>query len=303
MVSRRTALKAGVAGLAGLCATGCKEPFSTQSYEEEIAELERQSGGRLGVGFLSLTSADPVGHRLDERFGMCSTFKLALAAVILKEAQEGRLDLDSRVHYTTDDMVPYAPVTSRHLERGYMTVADLAEAAQKTSDNPAANLLLDLIGGPVGFTDKLREFGDTTTRLDRYETEMNLVPPGEIRDTTTPAAMATTVRHIISGQYLWPENQRLLRTWMEETKTGRARLRAGFPSTWSAGDKTGTGIADSMPNKYNDVAVAWPDDETPAFILTAYYEADGFYNEIRERDEAVLRAVGQITAAHLTGDV
>lgn len=299
LVDRRKILKMGVAGLASFFISGCKEQFSTRSYAEEISELEHRSRGRLGVGLLNLTSEDSVGHRLDERFGMCSTFKLALAAVILKEAQEGRLSLDSRVKYTADDMVFHAPVTSRFLERGYMTVAELAEATQKTSDNPAANLLLELIGGPAGFTDKLRRIGDETTRLDRYEPEMNLVPPGEVRDTTTPAAMARTVRHFFSGEYFSKENQQLLRKWMEETKTGLARLRAGFPSTWSTGDKTGTGIADSMPNKYNDIAVAWPDDGTPTFILTAYYEADDAYNEIREQDEAVLRAVGQITANHL----
>ncbi len=302
LVHRRRILKTAVAGLAGLYISGCNNQFSKQSFAEEISELEHQSGGRLGVGLLDLNSGDPIGHRLDERFAMCSTFKLALAAVILKEAQEGRLSLDSRVNYTADDMVSYAPVTSRFLKRGYMTVAELAEAAQKTSDNTAANLLLDLIGGPAGFTERLRQIGDKTTRLDRYEPEMNLVPPGEVRDTTTPSAMAKTVRHIFSGAYFSVENQQLLRTWMEETKTGRARLRAGFPSTWSAGDKTGTGIADSMPNKYNDIAVAWPDEGISAFVLTAYFEADGTYNEIRERDEAILRAVAQITANYLVDD-
>lgn len=233
---------------------------------------------------------------------MCSTFKLVLAAVILKEAQEGRLSLESRVNYAADDMVFYAPVTSQFLERGYMTVAEMIEATQKTSDNPAANLLLDLVGGPAGFTDRLRQIGDKTTRLDRYEPEMNLVVPGDVRDTTTPAAMAKTVGHIFSGAYLSLENRQLLQTWMIETKTGLARLRGGFPASWNAGDKTGTGIADSMPNKYNDVAVVWPDDGTPPFILTAYYEADSSYGEIRDQDQAVLRAVGQITAGYLLGN-
>lgn len=269
LVDRRAILKAAIAGLAGIHLAGCNRQFSADSYVAALSELEHQSGGRLGVGLLNLGSGDPVGHRLDERFGMCSTFKLVLAAVILKEAQAGGLSLDSRVNYTQDDIVFYSPRTSQFRERGYMTVAELAEAAQKTSDNAAANLLLDLIGGPAGFTERLRQFGDETTRLDRYEPQMNLVPPGEIRDTTTPAAIARTVRHIFSGDYLSVDNQHLLRKWMEETETGRARLRAGFPSTWSAGNKTGTGIADSMANKYNDIAVAWPDDGTPSFILAS----------------------------------
>ena len=301
-IDRRGVIKAGIASFAVVCAAGCNERDPADSYVERIADLEHRSGGRLGVGLLKLPSEDPVGHRLDERFGMCSTFKLALAAVILKETQEGRLILDRPVNYTSNDIVSYAPVTSQYLERGYMTVAELAEATQMTSDNTAANLLLDLIGGPAGFTDRLRKIGDTSTRLDRYEPEMNLVPPGEVRDTTTPAAMAATVRHIFSGKYLSVQYQQLLQTWMVDTETGLERLRAGFPAAWTAGDKTGTGIADSMANKYNDVAVAWPDDGTPSFVLAAYYEADDTYDTIRDQDEAVLRAVGQITANYLLED-
>jgi len=199
LIERRKILKASIGSFASLLVAGCGEQPPRMSYLEEISELERHSGGRLGVGLLNLDSGDQIGHRLDERFGMCSTFKLALAAIILKEAQESRLSLDSQVNYTADDMESYAPFTSQFLERGYMTVAEMAEATQKTSDNTAANLLLKLIGGPAGFTERLRRIGDTTTRLDRYEPEINFVPPGEDRDTTTPAAMARTVRHMISG--------------------------------------------------------------------------------------------------------
>ncbi len=300
-IERRQILKASIGGFASFFVMGCEKQSPTTSYLQALSDLEYQSGGRLGVGLLDLKSGNQIGHRSDERFGMCSTFKLALAAIILKEAEEGQIDLHSRVNYTADDMESYAPVTSQFLKRGYMTVAEMAEATQKTSDNTAANLLLELIGGPAGFTERLRRTGDMTTRLDRYEPAMNLVPPGEVRDTTTPAAMASTIRHIFSKAYLSADNQRLLRTWLEETETGLKRLRAGFPATWAAGDKTGTAIAESMANKYNDIAVAWPDDGAPNFILTAYYEADDFYDEIRDQDEAVLRGVGQITANYLLG--
>ncbi|MBT8078909.1 MAG: class A beta-lactamase [Gammaproteobacteria bacterium] len=261
-----------------------------------LAELERQCGGRLGVGMINMQTGQAFGHRGNERFGMCSTFKLALAAIVLRKAEQGSIELDAAVHYTQQDMVTYAPVTERYLERGFMTVAELAEAAQTTSDNVAANLLLDLIGGPSGFTKELRAIGDDTTRLDRYEPDLNLVPPGELRDTTTPAAMASTVRHLLSGSLLSAEHAKQLRTWMESTQTGLQRLRAGFPSSWRAGDKTGTAIAEGMPNRYNDVAAAWPDDGTPEFVVAAFYEADGTFDRVRDRDNAVLRKVGQIAA-------
>ena len=261
--------------------------------------MEESAGGRLGVHVWDTTNGLSAGYRSDERFGMCSTFKLPLAAVILQEADEGRLDLETVIRYSEDDMVFYAPVTEEHLDEGGMTISALAEAAQTTSDNVAANLLLDQIGGPAGFTGILRSIGDSTTRLDRYEPEMNRVPEGEVRDTTTPRAMAFTVGRYFSQPLLSAESGELLRSWMEATRTGAKRLRAGFPPRWAAGDKTGTAIAAGMANKYNDVAVVWRSTSEPA-VIAAYYEADGEYDGIQPEHEAVLREAGALAAGILS---
>ena len=125
---------------------------------------------------------------------------------------------------------------------------------------------------------------------------MNFVLPGEARDTTTPAAMAQTIRSLVSGSQMSAESTGRLIAWMQQTRTGLSRLRAGFPESWRSGDKTGTGIVEGMPNRYNDVAVAWPDDGTPGFVVAAYYEADGEYDHVRDRDVAILRQVGEIAA-------
>jgi beta-lactamase class A len=292
-LQRRDLLKMAVASALAISVPGFGARDKAAEIVAVLAELERRAGGRLGVAVMDLESGKLAGHRLDERFGMCSTFKLPLAAIILIQAQRGQLDLDTKISYSSDDLVTYAPVVEKNLERGYMTVRELAKAAQQTSDNAAANLLLRLIGGPAGFTESLRGIGDDVTRLDRVEPDMNYVPPGEVRDTTTPAAMAATLRRFLTGHLLSDENKSLLGKWMEETGTGLNRLRAGFPDGWRSGDKTGTGIAPGMPNIYNDVAVAWPDDATPSFIIAAYYEADGEYDEMRSQDIAVLRQVGE----------
>lgn len=265
-----------------------------------LAELERRAGGRLGVAMLDTADGALAGHRLDERFGMCSMFKLPLAAVMLREADQGRLALHRRVSYGKADMLGHAPVTTRHLARGHMTVVELAEAAQVTSDNPAANLLLKLIGGPAGFTARLRELGDITTRLDRYEPEMNVVPAGEVRDTSTPAAMAALVRQIALGDVLKPATRERLVGWMEKTETGVHRLRAGFPKGWRAGDKTGSFWDSELPGKVNDVAICWPLGRAP-LIVAAFYETPEKGREgVLDQGQQVLAEVGRIAAAWRT---
>jgi beta-lactamase class A len=246
---------------------------------------------------LDTGSGQLVGHRLDERFAMCSTFKMPLAAAILREVDQGRMRHDQWVTYGPADTVAHAPITERHLKRGGMTLVALAEAAQTTSDNVAANVLLKLIGGPAGFTSILRSTGDTITRLDRYEPHMNHVKGQDARDTTTPAAMARTTEKLLTGDWLSSASREMLIGWMVATTTGELRIRAGLPNNWRSGDKTGTGWAPQMPNKYNDVAITWPPGKAPLVISAFYETARPYKGGMRDEDQAVLAEVGRIAVA------
>jgi beta-lactamase class A len=257
------------------------------------------NGGRLGVAIVDTAYGGIVGHRLDERFGMCSTFKLPLAAAVLHKADKGELELDEVIPYTKTDMVFHAPVTETNLAKGGMTVRELAEAAQKTSDNVAANLLIKRLGGPEAVTKIWRGWGERITRIDRYEPAMNLVKPNEDRDCTTPYAMATLMERVLTGDALKPESRNLLVRWMADTTTGLSRIRAGLPKEWKAGDKTGTmtGVKD-IGNKTNDIAIAWPPGRPPV-IIAAFLETPYHGEDIRAQDQRVLADAGRIAASWL----
>ncbi|MBP6013572.1 MAG: class A beta-lactamase [Alphaproteobacteria bacterium] len=290
-LSRRTILTAASAMFAAPLAQAKPRIDLTK---RALAKLEERSLGRLGACILDTATGHMTGHRVHERFAMCSTFKLPLAAAILQRADRGTLSLDTVVPYTQADMVFYAPVTEANLGRGGMTVRDLAEAGQKKSDNVAANLLLKQLGGPAAFTQFFRELGDTATRLDRYEPDLNASDATDERDTTTPAAMAATLRKILTGDLLKPASRELLIQWMIDTGTGTKRIRAGLPKTWRAGDKTGTGL-DGKTGKYNDVAIAWPPEGTPV-IVTAYLNVPQTTDDMRDDHQAILAEVARIAA-------
>lgn len=291
---RRALLQAmAVAAALPLAGRSAGPDPGTRRLEEALAQLEQTSGGRLGVGVLDADSGRSAGWRADERFGLCSTFKLLLAAVILREADAGRLALDEVLPYAREDLVPNSPVTEAQLAAGGMRVEALAHATQTTSDNLAANLLMKRLGGPQALTSKLREMGDPTTRLDRWEPEMNRVPPGEERDTSTPRALAAIVARIFGNELLTPDSRQRLREWTIATTTGTRRLRAGLPRDWTVGDKTGTGYAPGMGNKTNDIAIVWRAGRAP-LVVTAYYESPGYFERIRAEDEALLAQVGKL---------
>jgi beta-lactamase class A len=296
-ISRRHfAQIAAAASLLSGCATGPR----SNAFATALSDLERTAGGKLGVTFLVPATGKVLSHRGSERFAMASSFKLALAAVILREADQGRLSLTTQVPITQSDLVSNSPIVTENLARGSLSIGALAQAAQTTSDNAATNLLLRQIGGPAGLTAKLREMGDTVTRIDRFEPDMNAVGVNDPRDTTTPVAMAGTIAKMLTTDWLGQGSIAMLIEWMVATKTGTKRLRAGLPSDWKAGDKTGTTAADdaSQPDRYNDIAITWPPSKSP-MIIAAYYESPVKSPNMRDEDQAVLAQVGAIAAAWL----
>jgi beta-lactamase class A len=262
-ISRRAAL------ISALCAAAVRPAFSASALEAGLMVLQRSSGGRLGVYALDTGSKRPlIRINEHERFAMCSTFKLPLAAAILAKVDAKTLQLDQRVPYTQADLLSYAPVATARLAEGSMAVHDLCAAAVEVSDNTAANLLLSLVDGPHGLTQWLRSIGDDITRLDRTEPELNTNIAGDERDTTTPHAMAETFHRLLTETVLTAESRELLAQWLEAATPGRKRIRAGLPQSWRVGDKTGTGANGAV----NDVAIAWPQDRAP--IVVAVYMSE-----------------------------
>ena len=292
-------LAGGFAGLANGCAPS---QITVPIASPALAALEAKSGGRLGAYILDVATGRAIGHRMNERFAMCSTFKLALAGALLHRSDKGLLDLEKQISYSAADMVSNSPITKENLtknggETARMSIAALAQATQQTSDNAAANLLIKELGGPAALTQIFRSWDDDVTRVDRYEPEMNFVPAGEIRDTTTPRAYAQMVAKLLVGDaILKPETQSRLIDWMVDTKTGVKRLRAGIPAAWKSGDKTGTGTHKSYTNKYNDVAIFWPPARGPV-VVSSYFEGPVTSDDMRDVDQAVLAEIGRIAAA------
>lgn len=289
----RAAMAAGALAIGEGLARAAEQEFG--ELEPRLASIEKVSGGRLGVAVLDTASGAQFGYRLDERFPMCSTFKVLLVGAVLKRVDEGRENLSRVVHYTRGDVLEYAPVTRLHVAAG-MTVGALCEAAITLSDNTAANLLLETIGGPAGVTAFARRLGDGVTRLDRTEPTLNEALPGDPRDTSTPMWMLRDLQKLALGSVLAPPSRERFVGWLLACKTGEGRLRAGLPSDWKIGDKTGTGDRGTS----NDLAVAWPPRERP--LLIAVYLTSATMNRSTQNGEiaAVAGAVndGWLSTQH-----
>jgi beta-lactamase class A len=235
-----------------------------------LRSIETDRGGRLGVAVIDTQTGRNAAYRSHERFPMCSTFKLLAAAAVLARVDSGNDRLERRIRFEASDVVVNSPVTQNRSGAQGMTLAEICEAAMTYSDNTAGNLMLASIGGPAALTAYARSLGDPITRLDRIEPDLNQAIPGDLRDTTSPAAMLSNMRALATGSPLQPPSRDRLTGWLVGNKTGGSRLRAGLPREWRVGDKTGAGEHGTT----NDVAVIWPSEESRPLFVSIYLTGD-----------------------------
>jgi beta-lactamase class A len=254
---------------AGISFPACAAPPTAALPPNKWTALEMISGGRLGVAVLQADGRID-GHRLDERFPMCSTFKWLAAACVLRRVDAGQEQLDRAIPFGADALLAHSPVTQEHAGNGGMTLAQLCAATIAVSDNAAANLILSTLGGPAGLTTYARSLGDTVTRLDRWEPDLNEATPGDPRDTTSPRAMAGLLHATLVGNALSSASREQLGRWMEATRTNEKRLRADLPAGWRMGSKTGTGARGTT----NDVGIFWPPGRPPVVVVAYLTQTD-----------------------------
>ncbi|MFI9103693.1 class A beta-lactamase [Streptomyces fildesensis] len=223
----------------------------------DFQRLEHTYGARLGIYAVNTGNGRELAYRDTERFAYASTFKaFAAAAVLRKYAPTG---MDKVIKYSHGDLLEHSPVTEKHTGTG-MTLRELCDAAVRYSDNTAANLLFDALGGPKGLAAALAAAGDTATRVERREPDLNEWTPGATRDTTTPRAWAGNLRAFVLENAIGKDERAQLTTWLRTNTTGDELIRAGVPKGWVVGDKTGGGGVYAVRN---DIAVVWPPNAAP----------------------------------------
>jgi beta-lactamase class A len=265
-------------------------------FEAQLRMIEGRADGLLGVAMFDSSSGNSAGLNADRRFPHCSSFKLSLAAMVLAQDANGAIDAGRRVRWGERDLLAVSPLTSQRVDEG-ASLLELAEATQKLSDNAAANILLRELGGPAALTRFWRSIGDEHSRLDRTEPALNNVPVTELRDTTTPAAMARNVARLVYGDVLPFEARQTLRQWMIDTQTGARRVRAGLPAGWVGGDKTGTSLWPGLGSIYVDIGfVEVPEDAKEwraPLTFAAYFRSNAAHERIDPAAEEALAKVGK----------
>ena len=243
--------------------------FAQATYALDSAKLlqavqaeESTLQARIGMAVIDTNTGSTWDYRGDERFPLNSTHKTFTCAALLAKVDQQALSLNQPVSISKEMLVTYSPITEKSLSAQTMTLGALCQAAVSYSDNTAANLAFDAIGGSTGFNAFMRSLGDEQTRLDRKEPDLNEATPGDLRDTTTPKAIVHSLKKALLDDGLSALSQAALKQWMLDDQVASALLRAALPANWRIADKTGAGGYGSR----SIIAVIWPPSQQPLVV-------------------------------------
>lgn len=239
----------------------CSPLSHANKLHEDIALLEQQIDGRIGISIWNTQSNKHWDFHGNERFPLVGTFKTLACATMLNKMDAGTLKRNATATIEQNNIVGWSPITDQ-LTGQNVRIEHACEAAMLMNDNTAANLVLKQIGGPRSVTLFLRTLGDNSTRLDRLEPKINEAPRGGKLDTTTPNAIVNTLEALINGDALSYESRVQLKIWMQDNEVSDSLMRSVLPSNWSIADRTGSGGNGTLG--YN--AVIWKENHKPIYL-------------------------------------
>ncbi|MCA6079265.1 class A beta-lactamase [Fulvivirga sedimenti] len=270
-----------------------------EAISRKIERISEGLVGRIGVAAQEIGSDKKITINGDEQFVMASTYKVAIAVVLLDRVDKGELKLTDLIDVEQETMVTGdGAIAVNFVHPGIkLSVANLIETMITLSDNTATDACLKLAGGPEAVTKVMRSIGITDLRVDRYTSEIlrdfyglpdkayasvlaealtkdptlaakqplrNLTFEQEDpRDQSSPNAMLQLLLAIDSGKALSEKSREFLLATMSRTRTGNGRLKGLLPKGTPVAHKTGTigGVA-------NDVGyVTLPDGRRFAIVV------------------------------------
>lgn len=308
-------------------------PQPSPALVQTIRFLGREFDGRVGI---AIARTDAPGWSVDWQGDVAmpqqSVSKLWVAMTALDARDKGRITLDQPVLVTRGDLTLFhQPIAALVTGEGYRTTPDeLLRRAMTMSDNTANDKLMNISGGPAAVRRFLAQNALTGVRFGPgerllqsrtaglawnqaysqgrafYAARANLPmttrrtafdayvadPP----DGATAKGIAQALAQLKRGSLLSPESTRHLLGYMENSRTGRARLKGALPPGWVLAHKTGTG-QDLLSETagFNDVGlITAPDGTTYALAVLIGRTA----RPVRDRQALMQAVVTTLVANH-----
>lgn len=186
-------------------------------------EIDAQEGGYVVIDLLS---GDSIGANEDTYFYAASTYKLPLAMVWYEKINDQEAKLDEELVFLEDTYEEGGHIGTDYEYGSSISIQELLEAMIIESDNSAAHILYENLGGWPAFKKELKKF-DPTQRIDEkyisYDNEF------------TPKNMGNILKYFYSHK---DEFEKLLKD-LKKSKPGEfldRNLNVYFPQKYGSYD-------------------------------------------------------------------
>lgn len=228
-----------------------------QELERRLKVLSEGAQGKVGLSVIHIESGKSISINGKSQLPLYSVFKLPVAIVVLKEIEENRLRLDQKIHVTPAEIVPGTPGNTALWQKPIdVTIEQLIDYSISRSDNTSNDKLLQLVGGPLKVTERMRSLG--FQNLDIHSTSAEFIKSRQNPNTGSAEDLAQLLAQLHQGKILQSSQLNLLIGFMQRATTGLRRLRGDLPAGTLVADKTGSGEQDAVTRvakTTNDVGI------------------------------------------------
>lgn len=278
--------------------TPAPAPKRDAELERAFAEIAKDSQGRVGVYARVLETGESAELNADERFAMQSVVKVPISMAILRQVEEGKLQLDEKIVFGKDELVPsgmHSPLKDKNPNGGEAVLKEMIRLASSESDGTAADVLQRVAGGAEGVNAYLASVGVEAMKVTYTHKEFSNNIERQAANWATPKGAAALLEKLHeasaadspAGRALTKPHADLLLRFMTETWTGANRLKGMLPPGTVVAHKTGSsGTFDGLTPTANDVGIL----TTPSGrrILIAVLVGDSRADE-KTRDAVIAR--------------
>jgi beta-lactamase class A len=264
-----------------------EQDFPSQALQNVLQPVD----GVVGVVVYDLANNQTLYTQNEDRvFSAASLIKLPIAFTAYALADRGELSLDERLTITAEDIVggtgsiQYEPVGSTY------TIRELCARMLYDSDNTAANVVLERIGGFERVNSLLTDLSVTQTKAQRFLMDFEALQAG--RDNlTSPADMARMLQLLAQNEIAGADELLAALTQTNDLQ----KIPALLPSDVVVSNKTGVLPA---PNgvEHDAAVVTLPDERQYILVLMT--------DELSNNQVAIaaMAEASQIVYEHFQGD-
>lgn len=213
--------------------------------EKALREYSEGKDARIGIAVI-VNGKDTVAINGGQRFPMMSVFKFPLALAVADRTDSDGMSLNDAILFDVSALKEdtYSPMLKKYgKSRSAMTIKELLEWSLIESDNNAADILLEYVGGPSGVMSVLSRLGiSDDISVSVSEDDMHQDQTLSVLNYSTPLAMARLFDLFYRKLKNTSKSYAAIASMLEQCRTGLDRLAAPLPAGATIAHKTGTGF-------------------------------------------------------------